>query len=162
MPKSKLKSDINSHLLQVAVRYLSYRPRFTSEIRRRLSEEFRKLSLDENPLIIDSVIEKLSRDRFLNDAELIIDYVNQQINRGRGVRAIEAKLRYLGLEASLINQTLSKLVSDSDQREQAQKLLLRRYPSGLADFSEKAKAARFLAGRGFSSQIIRDLIDEWS
>ena len=155
--------EIEQHLLRVAVRYLSYRPRFTAEVRLKLFQEFRRLNLDSNPLLVDKVINRLVDERFLNDQLLASDYALSQFkHRVKGPLYISAKLQKMGLEVSLINQIMAQQLPYRQQQLAVRLLLKRRFGSKPANIQEVAKASRFLLSRGFEGELVRRVIDEWT
>jgi regulatory protein len=95
----------------------------------------------------------LTEERVLNDGRYAENYVSYHADRGQGPLRIAADLKALGLPAGVIETALA---TGPDWRTLAREVRVRKFgtqePLG---WPEKARQARFLQYRGFSSDHIR-------
>ena len=100
-----------------------------------------------------SVIAELVRERLLDDARYAERYVASRAQRGYGPVRIAADLASLGAPRELIEVALA---SSQDWRAVADAVRRRKFGAAPPDsWAEKARQARFLQYRGFSSDHIR-------
>ena len=103
--------------------------------------------------VVESTIGELIAERALSDTRFAANYVSYQAARGRGPLRISADLRALELPAELIDQALA---AGPDWRMLARQVRIRKFgPQESPDRPERARQARFLQYRGFSSDHIR-------
>jgi regulatory protein len=130
-----------------AVTLLARRDWLTGELGARLQ------ALGGDPGAIASVIAELRQERLLDDERYAERYVASRAQRGQGPIRIAAELASLGASRELIEAALE---SGPDWRTVAG--IVRRRKFGTAtpgSWAEKARQARFLQYRGFSSDHIR-------
>ena len=144
----------NNEVLKKAFDLLSRRAHSTKELRDKLyKREFSKRD-------IDTVIAECERLGFLNDELFANDYAAELGGQGKGNFKIKMKLRDKGLSEDNIEKALGK-IADNEQ-ENAENALSRKMRSLMNEKDinkRRQKAYRFLAYRGFSSDIITKLID---
>lgn len=146
-------SKDESLLMGAAVRYLSYRPRFSHEIKTKLLTVATQKKIKNPDPIVDSIIQKLTKKKFLNDTDLAGRYVTVQLGEKiKGPRFILYKLRHLGLPPDLIHQSLEQFASPEDQKQ-----AITRYIERKKD--DPIKLFRRLVARGFDPRIVSSLID---
>jgi regulatory protein len=105
------------------------------------------------PEAVAAVIADLVAEGVLNDERYAANYVAYHAGRGQGPQRIRQDLRSLGVDAALIE---SALESGPDFRVLARQVRVRKFGSERPEaWSEKARQARFLQYRGFSSDHIR-------
>jgi regulatory protein len=105
------------------------------------------------PSVVESTIGELIAERALNDARFATNYVSYHAARGRGPLRIAADLKALELAGELIEQALA---AGPDWRMLAREARIRKFgPDEPIEWPEKARQARFLQYRGFSSDHIR-------
>ena len=99
------------------------------------------------------VIAELVRERLLDDARYAERYVASRAERGHGPVRITADLASLGAPRDLIEAALE---AGPDWRAVAAAVRRRKFGAAPPDsWAEKARQARFLQYRGFSSDHIR-------
>ena len=99
------------------------------------------------------VIAELVQERLLNDARYAERYVASRADRGQGPLRIAADLASLGAPRELIEAAVA---SGPDWSVLAGSVRRRRFGAAPPDsWAEKARQARFLQYRGFSSDHIR-------
>jgi regulatory protein len=102
---------------------------------------------------VDSLIEELVQERVLDDCRYAANYVSYHAGRGQGPLRITADLLALGLPATVIDAALA---GGPDWRASARELRVRKFGQETpSEWAEKARQARFLQYRGFSSDHIR-------
>ena len=100
-----------------------------------------------------ATLAELVEERALDDARYAGNYVSYSAARGQGPLRIAAELRALELPSDLIEAALA---AGPDWRALAAEVRNRKFgPEPPADWPEKARQARFLQYRGFSSDHIR-------
>lgn len=103
--------------------------------------------------VIADVIAELMAERFLDDARYAERYVASRAERGQGPLRIAADLGSLGAPRELIEAALR---SGPDWRAVAREVRRRKFGAAPPDsWAERARQARFLQYRGFSSDHIR-------
>lgn len=160
-------------LYNIALRFLSYRPRSEKEIRDKL---LRKKAPKE---IIEKIIEKLKEKKFINDEEFGRWWIENRLRfKPQGIRLTELELRNKGIDKELIDRIIhnssirqaqddpentegSEFIIQSDL-EQAKKLVEKKIVrfKGLSRKEIYQKVGRFLAPKGFDWDTIKQSIDE--
>lgn len=146
-----------------ALRFLSYRIRSEKEIRDRLqlkTQGSKVKTTTQNSKVIDEVIEKLKKQKFINDEEFARLWIENRLRfKPRSLRLIKLELKQKGIDPETINNL--QLTIDSDL-EQAKKLVGKRISRirGLSRQEIYQKLGRFLASKGFNWDTIRKSIDE--
>lgn len=135
-----------------ALNYLSYRPRSVDEVRRNLSEKYPETA-------VEAVIERLERAGLLNDQEFARFWVeNRDRFKPRSKRALRYELRQKGISDVDIDLVLEAL-DEEDAARRAAEDRARRYRNADEETFRK-RMSDFLARRGFSYGIIRDVVDQ--
>lgn len=135
-----------------ALNYLSYRPRSRSEVQQNLSEKYPDAT-------VEAVIERLERAGLINDEEFARFWVeNRDRFKPRSERALRYELRQKGVSDREIDLALEEL-DEADAALRAAEDRLRRYRNADEDTFRK-RLTDFLARRGFSYGIIRDVVDQ--
>lgn len=106
-----------------------------------------------DPQATAAVLSELAAERLLDDARYIERYVASRADRGKGPVRITAELASQGAERELIEAAIA---SGPDWRAVAGTVRRRKFGVAPPDsWTEKARQARFLQYRGFSSDHIR-------
>jgi regulatory protein len=98
------------------------------------------------------LVAELQREGIVNDARYAQNYVTYHAGRGQGPVRIAAELRRKGLGEALIEEALAE---GPDWIALARKVRSGRFGEPASSWTEKARQARFLQYRGFSSDHIR-------
>jgi len=131
----------------VAISLLARRDFASGELRGRLEKQ------GFDAAIAAGTIAELVEERALNDARYVANYISYQAARGQGPLRISAELKALELPGDLID---SGLAAGPDWRVLAREVRERKFgPDPPPDWTQKARQARFLQYRGFSSDHIR-------
>lgn len=148
------EGDNLSKCLTRAYRFLSFRPRSEKEMREKLLEKY-----DEET--VKKSIKKLKNLNYVNDEEFARMWINSR-RSGRSKKALEFELKKKGVDAELINKSLSNLNKD-DEVDAALKLVQsRRKYQGLSGNEAYQKIGGFLSRRGYSYEIIKEVIKKIS
>jgi regulatory protein len=141
--RSRRPADAQS----AAVALLARRDYATGELSQRLQAK----GYDRE--VIAALIQELRSRRVLDDVRYAENYVSFHSGRGEGPERIREDLLGLGLPAGLVDDALK---AGPDWRELAREQRSRRFgPQVPESWPEKARQARFLQYRGFSSDHIR-------
>lgn len=137
-----VRTDAENQALQLAYRFLGYRPRSESEVRARLRRH------SDPPEVIDAVVARLQEQRLLNDQQFAADYAGRRTQASpRSRRMVTWELRQKGVAADIVEDATENL----DDAAAAYRAAVRRgdrlrnlpYP----EFRQKLGA--FLQRRGF-------------
>ena len=108
---------------------------------------------------VGKVLGRLRSLGYIDDEKLAAEWTDRWKERGYGVLRIQAELRKSGLDEAIVERVS---VEDREERARAKALLARRFPAAeLRDRRALARAARFLAGRGFTPEVIDSLFEVW-
>ena len=140
--------------MQLALRYLSYRPRSELEVANYLRQKGCA------PQVSTAVIAKLRSLNYLDDLSFAQIWARSRIEtRGYGPRRVEQELRLKGIDAGVIQEALQQSLQHTSEQESARKLLSKRFTAaGLQDSKAQRRAVALLQRRGFSSNVIFDLL----
>ncbi len=141
-----------------AMRILNHR--FNSE-----AELHRKLSLKEfDPDVISATIDKLRREKWLDDERFAASFVRARVRKGLGRHRISRELTAAGVDGESIARALDESVPDHDERgaalASARKRLavVRRREEDVAKIREKLVA--YLFRQGYDSSLAVDVVRE--
>lgn len=149
---AKLKAEDEREVAYIqALRYLDYRPRSRAEVRKKLEKH------DIPPDVINDVFKRLERSGLVNDERFAQDWVqNRSDFRPRSRRALAYELRQRGLTDSAIERALEGL----DEQVLAYQAAVKqsRHYDGLEMRDFRNKLGSYLARRGFSYEVIKDVV----
>jgi regulatory protein len=130
------------------MRLLARREHSTEELRRKL------LAKGHPDATVTAVIDKLGTKKLVSDDRFLASFVQHHARRGQGPVRIRAELRQQGIPDARIQQELA--ATDQDWNQLAGQVRRRKFGAALPrGASERAKQARFLQYRGFSTDQIR-------
>lgn len=152
-------SEETTKLLDLAVNFLSYRPRSEKEISDYL---IKKISQRENikfheareSSVIATVIKKLKKYNYIDDREFARWFVESRTRtRPKGPNHIKIELLQKGIAKDLIEESLAQI---TNQNALAQQVLGKKWPRlrNLPVFEQKKKVYQYLASKGFDYDII--------
>ncbi len=139
-----------------AYKLLAHRPYATAEFQKKLNRKFPR-----QPKEIEEALERLKENHYLDDKEYAQLFIESRLRKKpQSIKLMKWDLRKKGLASDTIEQSLEKEAIDEVEmaRLAAQKKLkgLMRFPA----LKQKEKLYRFLLGRGFSSSIIFQILNE--
>lgn len=132
------------------MRRLADRDRFSPELRAWL------MGKGVSEQVAEAVLDHLRKRRFLDDdraAEAIVRHAAGK--RAKGRERLRAELLRMGADAETADRALESRTEEAELLEALEALRARRFGPG-----ERARAARFLAGRGFGEETIRAALEE--
>ena len=104
-------------------------------------------------------MERLRSLHYINDEAFARSWTLTQGNRGYGIKRIEQELKAKGVGQSVIREAVRETLHQTNETESATKLLEKKYQGkNLSDPKILRRAAAFLQRRGYSGQIIFDLL----
>lgn len=140
----------------LALRFLSYRPRSEKEVRDKLKTK------NVEPEIIDKIILKLKEKKFINDEEFARGWIESRLRfKPRSARLMKLELKQKGIEEETINKVINDEGLMINDVESAKKLVEKRIGRfrNLPKQEIYQKLGRFLASKGFSWDTIKKAID---
>ncbi len=145
-------ADLEEKAKDVAIRYIEYRPRSTTETRQHL----RKKEYPDD--VIERVIERLEAVELLNDAAFARYWVEQRETfKPRSKIALQMELRKKGIDRPLIETAVEK-IDDTAAATQAAQAKARRWQN-LPEPEFRKKLNGFLQRRGFGYDIVREVTE---
>lgn len=144
-------SDDYARALQVALRYVSFRQRSITEVRRRVGKEF-------SQPVVEQVLASLSRYGYLDDADFARRWRDgRERRKPRGRFALRRELRAKGIADTIIDATLEDLDESSSAYRAGERRAQQWLASGEMDYSTfRRKMWDFLRRRGFASSVAGD------
>lgn len=150
--------DKISKYLENCYRYLAIRNRSEKEMRDYLTKK------NAEPEIIDAIVEKLYKHKFLDDEAFARGWVRSRARfRPRGKRMLQMELAQKGIAKEIIQQVLEEENEDvPDELTQAKNLISRK----IAKLQEEPrqviyqKIGAFLARRGYRWDVAKKAIDQ--
>jgi regulatory protein len=104
--------------------------------------------------VIDESLRNLAEQGLLREERFLDQFLTQHAGRGHGPMRIRMELRQRGVEGEAVDGAFDR--ADTDWVQAAREARRRKFGSALpADHRERAKQARFLQYRGFSSDQVR-------
>ena len=154
------EADLHSRGYNRALRFLAVRPRSQAEVRRNL-EAFRPRGgrpLSETQ--IESIIERLHEQEFLDDRAFARFWVEQR-NRFRPVapRALRYELRLKGVDDSVAEEIIDEMSDAASACEAAARSRLYRWREETDAMQFRRKMGSFLQRRGFGWDVTGEVID---
>lgn len=151
-------------LTDLAVKFLSFRPRSEKEVKdylvRKIAQknEIKFNVAQQSPLIIQ-VVNKLKRYKYINDEEFANWLLNSRLksNSPRSLRVIAAELKIKGISPQIIEKVSQNTPNESEQAKKALNKKVKRWDK-LETLEFKKKAYSYLTGRGFDFDSIKDAV----
>ena len=107
---------------------------------------------------VSRAVDRLVDDGYLSDARFTEAFVRHRCEQGQGPVKIRAALAERGIDEALAQEALERQAVD--WLEQARAARRKRFGGAPpADKKERARQARFLAGRGFESEHVYRVVD---
>ena len=140
---------------KVAIRFLNYKQRTEKEVHGKLKSH--KLSEES----INKIMIFLKEFKFVNDenyAKLFVE--SKKILKPEGRRTVRMKLAQKGINKDLSERSVSENYSEEEEFIKAKELFdkYRKKVRGKNEADKKQKCYRFLLSKGFSYDLIRDVM----
>ena len=138
-----------------ALRYLAQREHSRAELERKLARALPDLSPADAQAQIDAALDDLAAKGLLSEERTAQSVLRTQGPR-YGLQRLRQTLQAKGLATDLVALTLQQ--AHATELERAREVWQRRFGQAPADAAERARQMRFMAGRGFEADIIRQVI----
>ncbi len=138
--------------MDTAVRLLAPRQHTEAELRRKLG----KRGVD--PETVDAVLAECRDRKYVDDAATARFYLAELIRKDYGVNRVREAMRGKGFDEALIDAIADEYAGSADERGAARKALAKKRPALAREpdpRKRREKAYRFLAGKGFTGEVIR-------
>lgn len=132
-----------------AIKHLARREYSRFELEKKLVEHA------QTPEALTEVLDALEQQGFLSAERLVEQVVHSRRNR-YGSQRIRQELKEKGVAGHLIDAAMIDL--SETELVVARKIWQTKFGAVAENLKERSKQARFLAGRGFSSEIIRQVL----
>jgi regulatory protein len=144
------KDDEIKKCFNKALHYLSYRPRSEHEVRTKLAEKY-------PPAVVEKVISKLKKYRYVDDAAFVNFWFDSR-GRTRGAALLRAELLQKGVPKDVIEGSLPTRESEETYQEVLELVSSKKKYQHLDKKEFYKKVAPFLARRGYSYDVIKEVI----
>ena len=107
--------------------------------------------------MLDELLDKLAQQGLQDDERFAMDFVHYRVNKGQGPLKIEQELSLRGIDSELSHEllysgTIDWLTLACDVRN-------KKFGQALPnDYQNKAKQSRFLYSRGFTGDLISQVL----
>ena len=111
--------------------------------------------------VIDAAISSCERFDYINDERTAQIYIRQLKRKGYGKKRIRFELNKKGLKGTRIQSILDQSVSETDEREGAERLVkknIKRFKREKDPVKQRDKIYRFLHARGFAEGVISEIL----
>ncbi|WP_210543333.1 recombination regulator RecX [Rhodoferax sp. PAMC 29310] len=132
-----------------ALRLLSTREHSRMELERKLAR------FEEEEGTLTKALDELQAKDFISEAR-VIESVLHRRSAKLGTARIKQELQSKGLDAGAVADALAGL--QRTERERAQEVWRRKFGEPPTDAKEAARQMRFLATRGFNTEVIRRVV----
>ncbi len=148
-----LCSSVHSKIRKKAMDLLMRREHAVAELQKKLNTR------DYGADIVAEVVEQLADEGLVSDVRFTEAFVRYRRNNGHGPRRIQSELHERGVSEKIQAAYLD--IGDSQWFACAAQARRKRFGDALPeDFKERARQARFLQYRGFTSEQIREVLDD--
>lgn len=139
------------------LRLLTIRSRSRRELYLRLKQKGHPDTL------IDPLLNRLTETGLIDDARFASERARALgLSKGWGPRKLTADLRAKGVNADLVQAAIEEVYAETPQVEILRRVAEKKFGTALfeveVDFKLKGRAQRFLLGRGFDGELVRDLL----
>jgi len=113
---------------------------------------------------VDHAVAECRRLGYLDDGRFTFSQIRHLRDKGYGVHRIRQVLIQKGVSTQIIDTAVLEKCSESDQIEDCRRALNKkrlRSADGLPSAGDNHRLYRFLSQRGYSSAVVRQVLDEW-
>lgn len=132
-----------------ALRLLSTREHSRAELERKLAR------FEEEDGTLTKALDELQAKGFINEARVIESVLHRRAGK-LGAARIKQELQGKGLNPEAVSEALAHL--QGSERERAQEIWRRKFGTPPTDAKESMRQMRFLAARGFNTDVIRRVV----
>lgn len=152
------------NLTDLAVKFLSIRPRSEKEIKDYLAKKIAiknelKFSDAQTSPLVGQVIDKLKHYKYINDEEFATWLLNSRLKSTspRSLRLIKAELKAKGISPEIVEIVSQNTPNESEQAKKALSKKTKRWQK-LPGLEFKKKAYSYLLSRGYGFDSVRDAV----
>jgi regulatory protein len=156
-PDTKLHPS-RKRAFNTSLRILTRRDHSQYELVRKLKQ--RGFSTED----IDDAISACKRFDYINDERTARVHIRQLKRKGYGKKRIQLELKKKGLKGTRMQSILDKSVSETDEREGAERILkknIKRFEREKDRLKRRGKIYRFLHARGFLQGVIAEIVKKY-
>ncbi len=146
---SPRKGGLRLSLKGRALRYLAGREHSRAELERKLAAH------EEEPGQLARILDELEAKGFISQARVIESVIHRRAERF-GAARIRHELSTKGLDAEAVAQAMAGL--KATEVERARQVWRSKFGRPPQDAAERGKQMRFLAARGFATEVIRRVV----
>lgn len=132
-----------------ALRLLSMREHSRTELERKLAR------FEEEAGTLAKALDELQAKGFINEARVIESVLHRRASK-LGAARIKQELQSKGLDPQAVRDAVAGL--QVTERERAQEVWRRKFGTAPTDLKETTRQMRFLATRGFTTEVIRRVV----
>ena len=133
-----------------ALKLLAAREHSRAELERKLKPH------EEEPGSLQTALDELQAKDFINEQRVLESVIHRRAGKLGGAR-LKQELQAKGLDASAVSQALADLAPLEFER--AREVWRKKFANPASGHEERAKHARFLIARGFSSEVVRRVVN---
>ncbi len=143
--------DDYARAMQMALGYVSFKPRAITEVRRRIGRDFTQP-------VVECVLDSLKRYGYLDDAEYAMQWRRSRDKRKpRGAFLLRRELRAKGVADDLIDDALDGLDEAGSAYRAGERVAQRWLRNGDMSYATfRRKMWDYLGRRGFATGVTRD------
>ena len=147
--------DESEQCYLAALRILKYRFNSAAELRRKLRSK--KFERD----VIDSTLERLAKEKWLDDARFAAAYVRTRGLSKKGKVRIRSELIRAGVADDVIASAVTENVDPDEERARARALAERRLPILARKYAPdvvRNKLTIYLLNQGYDAALVREIV----
>lgn len=150
-PEYEPDREVKRLATKKAMDYLARREHSCTELQRKL------VAAGFDSDVVLQVIDKLQQQQLLSDGRFAEAYIRYRAGRGNGPARIRLELNEKGVKGDLVDELMTG--GEHDWYLLASEVRTKKFGNDLPkDFKERARQARFLQYRGFSSDQIQSAL----
>jgi regulatory protein len=138
--------------MDLSLRMIARRARSEGEIGSTLA------GLGYSKTLVRGVLGRLRSLGYIDDRKFAAECAERWTERGFGSLRIEEQLKRHEVDEKIIATVMPEA---REERARAREVMRKHFGETVADRRTAARAARFLAGRGFPAEIVDSLFDLW-
>lgn len=141
--------------MDAAIRILARRQHAQAELFQKLNRK----GFDKK--IIDAVLEECRARKYVDDAATVRFYLEELIRKNYGVHRVRQAMRNKGFDEGLIEEVAGEYAGSDEEMAAARKALMKKRPAldrETDSRKRREKAYRFLAGKGFSGEVVGEVM----
>lgn len=148
-----LKDEEQQKVFSQALRFITRKPRAMKEIEKKLLEKGYELE------IINTVLQKLIQQKYINDQEFAATLTNYRIrSQKKGRRWVKQELIQKGLSKDHVEQAMAQIDSDTEYNF-AYEIAKKRWDrQNGEDMEKRRKVGGFLLRRGYTNETVNRVL----